>query len=64
MQVPSPQRTETCWHPAGTKLWVLAVAVLGERCHDVHSWDMALLQKLPWHIVPFPPTLAGFPGLS
>lgn len=58
MQVPSPQRTETSWHPAGTKPWVLALAVLGGSWYDVHSWDMALLQKFPWHTVPFPSILA------
>lgn len=56
MQVLSPQRTGTSWNPAGTKLWVLAVAVLGGSWHDAHSWDMALLEKFPWHTVPFPST--------
>lgn len=64
MRVLSPQRTETSWQPAGTKPWVLALAVLGGSWYDVHSWDMALLQKFPWHTGPFPSTLATWLGFQ
>lgn len=36
----------------------------GTELADVHSWDIALLEKFLWHTVPFPSTLDGFPGLS
>lgn len=60
MWVPSPQRTETSWHPAGTKLWVLAVAVLGQSWHDVHSWDMHCWKHFPGTQSPSHPHWVGF----